>query len=380
MLAIQISTPIVYIVFFLFRLQSYFYKKENLLSGLIFNKENIKIRPEYENVLRFYGYDLDGASNMLTESKMNETTGNMTDVTEATDSAMSTSGNETKTDADEKPNEENLTTALPSEASDSQTPTTDEVSGAEENTEDNTQTDDENEDVTTVAPASRKRRGRLGRGLKAKNRRDRKQSPVIKSPVSRHSRSYYVLLDEDYENDFHLDSSSPSSAAPQGPTSTVNPISMPHGTYRNNNPADLFENAHSDTVEHIFYLGDFEVRCPFKLYDTVMKYAHIESLQASVFEIALDTDSYDLLIMRPDHPDGLSDLTSRLSLHESSTLRRIRNSMDFYWVKTIVPKFSLKGNTLLTNDLQNVSPTYKLTEKGNPSNELIFSIFLSHFS
>lgn len=360
---------IVYIVFIhLFRLQSYFYKKENLLSGLIFNKENITIRPEYETVLRFYGYDLDGATNMLTESKMNETAGNMTNVTEATDTAMSTPGNET-TDEDEKGDEE--TTTLPPETSESDPTTTDEGSETEENAEESTVSDDENEDVTTAVPASRKRRGRLGRGLKAKNRRDKKQTPPIKSPVQgaakRRSRSYYVLLDEEYENEFHLDSTSHSSPNPLGPTSTLIPTATAipnvsprptNGKNRNNNQKDLFDNvdSDSDSIEHIFYLSEHEtVRVPFKIYDTVMKYSYIDSLQASVLEIDLDTEYYNLLLFVPDHHDGLSDLTNKLRLHEASTLRRIRNAMEFYWVKTIVPKFSLKGNTILTNDLQNVS-------------------------
>lgn len=348
----------------MFRLQSYFYKKENLLSGLIFNKENITIRQEYETVLRFYGYDLDGATNMLTESKMNETAGSMMNVTEATDTSTSTPGNETTTDADEKGEEE--TTTVQPETSDNDPPT-DEVSGTEENAEESTVGDDESEDVTTTAPPSRKRRGRLGRGLKAKNRRDNKQTPLIKSPVQgvakRRSRSYYVLLDEEYENEFHLDSTAHTSPSPSGPTSTLIPTAIPiasprptFGKNRNNNQKDLFENVDSDSIEHIFYLNEHEtVRVPFKIYDTVMKYAYVDSLRASVLEIDLDTDYYNLLLFVPDHHDGLSDLTNKLRLHEASTLRRIRNTMEFYWVKTIVPKFNLKGNTILTNDLQNVS-------------------------
>lgn len=336
------------------------------MSGLIFNKENITIRSEYETVLRFYGYDLDGASNMLTESKMNETTGNMTSVTEATDSTMSTPGNETS-DGDEKQADEVTTLQPTEETSEEGNATTDEVSGTEDNTEDETTPAvdaDEDEDVTTVAPPSRKRRARLG-GHRAKNRRDKKQSLAIKSPfegvTKRRSRSYYVLLDEDYENDFHLDSTPPASAAPpMGPTSTANPITSPRPSYskyrHNNHPKDLFDNPNSDTVEHIFYISNHEsVRVPFKIYDSVMKYAHVDSLEASVLEIDLDTEYYNLIIIVPDHLDGLSDLTNKLRLHEASTLRRIRNAMEFFWVKTIVPKFNLKGNTILTNDLQNVS-------------------------
>lgn len=330
-------------------MQSYFYKKENLLSGLIFNKENITIKSEYETVLRFYGYDLDGASNMLTESKMNETAGNMTSVSEATDASATTPEGETNTErADD-------VTTLPPEASDSDSSTTSDVSEADDNTESTPSGDEENEDVTTAAPA-RKRRGRLGRGLKGKLRRQ--QSPA--SPLStRRSRSYYVLLDEDYENEFHVEVTTVGPVGVHVTTMNPAPISSTHSainSHRTSSQKELFDNVKSDSVEHIFYLNSHEtVRVPFKIYDTVMKYAHVESLQASVLEIDLDTDYYNLILIVPDHHDGLAELTNKLRFHEASTLRRIRNSMEFCWVKTSVPKFSLKGNTILTNDLQNVS-------------------------
>lgn len=386
-------------------MQSYFYKKENLLSGLIFSKENIAIRPEYETgesalhkfpilssfwsqpfplssplrnstqVLRFYGYDLDGATNMLTESKMNETAGNMTNVTDATDITTVSEGEEAQT-----------TTTLQPETSEDDTTAVEE--GGDETTEEASEAGEE--DVTTVAPPSRKRRGRLGRGLRQKNRRERPQSPPIKSPVKggtkRLPRSYYVLLDEDYENEFHLDATPPT-PSPLGPVSTIaatpaSPVSASPrpapGKYRKNNPPDLFDNVNSDTVEHIFYINDFDsVRVPFKIYDSVMKYAHVGSLEASVLEIDLDTDYYNLIIIVPDHPDGLRDLTNKLRLHEPSTLRRLRNAMEFYWVKTIVPKFNLKGNTILTNDLQNVSASIYKFVRINSYSGLLFSFSLS---
>lgn len=56
------------------RLRSYFYNQENLLSGLSLSKENVTIRPEYETLLRFYGYDLmSGMMHTSTESSTKET-------------------------------------------------------------------------------------------------------------------------------------------------------------------------------------------------------------------------------------------------------------------------------------------------------------------
>lgn len=326
-------------------------------------------------MLRFYGYDLDGATNMLTESKMNETAGNMTNVTDATDITTVSEGEEAQT-----------TTTLQPETSEDDTTAVEE--GGDETTEEASEAGEE--DVTTVAPPSRKRRGRLGRGLRQKNRRERPQLPPIKSPVKggtkRLPRSYYVLLDEDYENEFHVDATPPT-PSPLGPVSTIaatpaSPVSASPrpapGKYRKNNPPDLFDNVNSDTVEHIFYINDFDsVRVPFKIYDSVMKYAHVGSLEASVLEIDLDTDYYNLIIIVPDHPDGLRDLTNKLRLHEPSTLRRLRNAMEFYWVKTIVPKFNLKGNTILTNDLQNVSASIYKFVRINSYSGLLFSFSLS---
>lgn len=372
---------------FQFPIQSYFYKSENLLSGLIFNKENITIRAEYETVLRFYGYDLDGSSNMLTESKMNETS-----ASPATDSPP---GNETTASTTNEGEVE--TTTLPVEAS---TETNEETDG------ESTPSDDGGEEevttTTTVAPERRKRRGRLGDGRLAKRgqnhyqiRRDKLQHhqnlELKKIHPNRRSRSYYVLLDEYETDDFHTHhhhypeheaSTFPTITTPSSslPDVSVTPVGVPAtstqshqhhhhsdqpisissarpiiGKYHRNTNKELFENPKSDTVEHIFYLNEHEtVRVPFKIYDSVMKFAHIPSLQASVLEIELDTEYYNLIIIMPDHYEGLKDLTNRLRLHESSTLRKLRATMEYCWVKTIVPKFSLKGNTILTNDLQNV--------------------------
>lgn len=138
------------------------------------------------------------------------------------------------------------------------------------------------------------------------------------------------------------------SPAPEARTAVSN-------KYLNKHDQDLFENVNTDTVEHLFYLDEYEsIRVPYKIYDTVMKFAHIDSIGASAIEIDLDTDFYTLIILMPEHQSGLPALVEKLCLHDANLLRHIRGQLDYQWVKTIVPKFSLKGNTLLTNDLQNV--------------------------
>jgi Serpin (serine protease inhibitor) len=371
MIAIISSAIFIFFLSHFSHSQSYFYKKENLLSGLIFNKENITIRQEYETVLRFYGYDLDGSSTMQTEAQ------GMINVTEATDMSSTTTSSSSQNDMnavgekEDSPTTETVaaTETPQSDEAEENTATTIEASETDENEE-----EVENEETTTVAPI-RKRRGRLGRGLKSKYRREKKQSSAgMKSPtVTRLSRSYYVLLDEDYENEFLLDvlpspTPLPSFPTPTAtshqPSSTENPISTSVspsvGKYRQSNHKDLFENVNSDTIEHIFYLNEHEtIHVPYKLYDTVMKYAYVESLHASFLEIDLDSEYYNLIVIIPEHHDGLSHLIPKLKLQ---SLRHIRSTrMEYYWVKTIVPKFNLKGNTILTNDLQNVSFNFRFS-------------------
>lgn len=114
-----------------------------------------------------------------------------------------------------------------------------------------------------------------------------------------------------------------------------------------------------DTIEHNFYLSETEtVKVPYKIYNTILKYAYIERLQSTVLELELDSDDYMLIIILPDYEFGLSNLMKLLQIGDNvPNLRDIVKQMTPSWVKTIVPKFNLKGNIILTSDLQNVCIT-----------------------
>ncbi|KAJ8915661.1 hypothetical protein NQ315_003445 [Exocentrus adspersus] len=64
-------------------LKSYFIPKEGFLAGMTLNHENVTLRPEYEEILRFYGYDTATFNNALypqpeTTSKPQTTSGEIT--------------------------------------------------------------------------------------------------------------------------------------------------------------------------------------------------------------------------------------------------------------------------------------------------------------
>lgn len=112
-----------------------------------------------------------------------------------------------------------------------------------------------------------------------------------------------------------------------------------------------------DAIEHNFYLTETEtVKVPYKIYNTILKYAYVDRLQSTVLELELDSDDYKLIIILPDYEFGLGNLMKLLQNGENvPNLRDIVKQMTPSWVKTIVPKFTLKGNIILTSDLQNVS-------------------------
>lgn len=113
---------------------------------------------------------------------------------------------------------------------------------------------------------------------------------------------------------------------------------------------------HHDEIDHIFYLNPHDsIRIGFKVYNTILRFAYIPEIQASVLELPLDSENYSLLIFVPDQP--IDDLVNVLGTHLSPSLADIRAALRNNWIKTMIPKFHLKGNVVLTGDLMKVCVT-----------------------
>lgn len=178
----------------------------------------------------------------------------------------------------------------------------------------------------------------------------------------RNSRTSRVKKDADSYNSFI-----PLAPSGYGVPSDVN-LYDPYFHYATPNPPDLyypegnpifatkdFEYAdhHHDEVDHIFYLSPHDsIRIGFKVYNTILRFAYIPSLQASALELPLDSDNYSLLILVPDQP--IEDMVHVLGSHLSPSLSNIRAALKENWIKTMIPKFQLKGNVVLTGDLMKV--------------------------
>ncbi|KAG4065065.1 hypothetical protein HA402_007462 [Bradysia odoriphaga] len=126
--------------------------------------------------------------------------------------------------------------------------------------------------------------------------------------------------------------------------------------YPENNPVFIatkdfdYDDHHHDEIDHIFYLNPHDsIRVGYRVYNTILRYAYIPGIQASVLELPLDSENYSLLIMVPDQP--VDDMVDILCSHLSPSLITIRASLRDNWIRTMIPKFHLRGNVVLTGDL-----------------------------
>lgn len=361
------------------RLRSYFYSHENLLSGLSLSKENVTVRPEYENILRFYGYDLENG-NMITSGKSAckneteeapitttieaetmttedvtteipttmsppETTTTTTSMTTTTTkaqttstvvptTAMASSPLETTTSAVPrtteyivkfKPPSSDLSEALESSTVDIETTT---MSSREAGTEVPDSSSNADDDLNSL----KRRRRRKNRTF---NRWRRSPAPL----------NYFLSNLEDHSQ-FTISSGTPH---PQ--------YSISDYVVQNFNLKDALNETpqHEDVITHLFYLNHLDtINVPYKVFNSIMKFGYFNSIQSSVLEVDLDDPTHTLLIILPEYGYGLDTLISTMKSHYAPLLREVREALQPTWVKAIVPKFYLTGHITLTGDLQNV--------------------------
>ncbi|KAL1394344.1 hypothetical protein pipiens_003078 [Culex pipiens pipiens] len=346
------------------RLRSYFYQKENLLSGLSLSSENITIRPEYESVLKFYGYDLDNIPEMHMQTTTTTTILPMSTESEETttfptdyemtsseeEEAMSTTESipttlDYTTGSSEEDEETTVTTESEQQSGEDETTTV----GTDEDVESTTL--EEQTEAPGEAPAEggeKRRRNLRKRGQRLSQSQRRQSHPNYRTRTLRSKRNpeeFDLASHQRFLQNFLLQdvtTASPFAAFPSFSAERSNQFQQDR----------LLE----DTIEHNFYLSETEtVKVPYKIYNTILKYAYIERLQSTVLELELDSDDYMLIIILPDYEFGLSNLMKLLQIGDNvPNLRDIVKQMTPSWVKTIVPKFNLKGNIILTSDLQNM--------------------------
>lgn len=369
------------------RLRSYFYSQENLLSGLSLSKENITIRPEYETILRFYGYDLEnggmmssgknegGAEEAATETTTTEnqtttssettepsttseipitTTEEVESTTIENNTTTAVTESTTTTTTAASPSKVTISTKLETTTTKTEEPTTTETPNTTMYifkfkppkgdqslaTTDSSETTTEMEDGTTtlgLAENDLKRRRRRKQRTFTRNKR---------SPIQ------YVIADKDSMAHFNFNTGTPHPQYEISDYVVSEKFQLKSPDYNGNYQ-------HEEVINHVFYLNHLETvnDVPYKVFNTIMRFGYLSTIKSSILEVELDNENYNMLILLPDYEHGLENLITTMKSHYVPTIREMRNSLQSTWVKAIVPKFFLKGHVILTGDLQNVGNT-----------------------
>lgn len=451
-------------MFFFFAFQSYFYQQENIFSGLSLNRDSVTIRIKYEQVLRFYGYNLDTGIIVLKDnSDRPKPTTTIAPKEEATTMAATTVGSQPSTmvaeqpEATQQPNAEPADTTVPvvvatttespkdmveviSELSqsdvaeitppstepDTPPPTTDSpmpettaspptTTGAPEampaktttamavETEaipletttktpdditttaappDTTTTTAAPPDTTTTAAQPDTTTVVAMTTMPAEAIPEETTSPpppettvgTTDSPTTETlsvAESRVAPIVQQRANTFIY------TLKPETPRRR--PLRMPAPNRIPKKSKRSFPSGHTqdysanvqfmpqdfdqmlDEHNHIFYVSPTEsVQAPFKTYNTILRFAHVEALKSSVLELPLDSDNYNLLLLLPDQPYGLDSLVATMASESAPSLRDIRAKLKPEWIQAMVPKFNLEGNIVLTGDLMKVSGRLKM--------------------
>ncbi|XP_066582477.1 uncharacterized protein [Prorops nasuta] len=377
------------------RLRTYL-NADGFLGGLTLNRENTKLRPEYEDILRFYGFDvgaLQGSVNETTLTPDGNATATSTDQPMATDQTTVDMGNDTL----------NAVTTPANDSSD--------ANGAPGNTVaplmTNTPNPSSPDGQTTMSstPATTLMPGDVGASSTTVppdgNATDNTSPPPLPAGRNAIAQDYTSSggLPNDastVSTDLPIDgSTSLTSTAEIGSTDlpgVAGATAIPNVAATNTNrnlanrdsenrvkrrtrrslrgyfstypdegiwmqdlgiwksyPTDSKETV-SDTTEVPFLINGCDVSTVSATrYVAVLPFAYFPSLHAAVLEFPLDDPRYNILLMMPtDQTD-----THRLArdLHGKS-LRLLRKHLQPTWVKATIPSFMLRGFVTLTSFLQ----------------------------
>uniref|UniRef100_A0A2S2NX58 Leukocyte elastase inhibitor C n=1 Tax=Schizaphis graminum TaxID=13262 RepID=A0A2S2NX58_SCHGA len=121
--------------------------------------------------------------------------------------------------------------------------------------------------------------------------------------------------------------------------------------YKTYGPPSGWMDRSSNPFESINLFNAGYQRIPFFTYTAVLPFGFIFELKSQVIEIPLDDPKYTLMILMPNHPNGLSEL---LLLLPSMSLRNIHNSLKPTAVHATVPTFKYTAKVDLTSALQQI--------------------------
>ncbi|XP_055377858.1 glia-derived nexin [Condylostylus longicornis] len=328
------------------RLRTYFFSQDNPLNGLCLNKENVTITPEYEAILKFYGFDLDfriaEIQTFISETSITLKNDSVFEVNHTTENAMQNVSSVT------------INPITETNFSNNQTDIITTVKTLMNNTEVEIITTTEKTSVTTNFAEEITTSTEIATEIPELAAYVRPK--VNFNSVKNKKISDYWFVNDDEAILTHVVKTQDISSLPipLHYTPFVKFANIGNfGVELDSRYLFPKETSHKNTINHIFYLNNHEtIQTNYKTYNSVLNYKYLASQKTTILELELNSINYNLIIFLPDFNIDID--TAIKSLKNIPSLRFLKKLMKPKWVHAIIPDFRLKGKIYLTNDLQNM--------------------------
>ncbi|KAK0094418.1 hypothetical protein PV326_010921 [Microctonus aethiopoides] len=311
------------------RLRSYL-NADTFLGGLTLNRDDITLRPEYEDILRFYGFDIANTTDSNDTIAINDTT------TMATNLGMTTTIN----------TDDSMTMSTPSPTTmDAAIIATTKMTEMNNITDDNqvrlmTTTDNINSSdnmqtiiptvasVTTMSPSNQNNDAPIQSNDDNNVRKRRSIKQRRSFPIYQERPIWIDDLNgwQDYSSTFDDDDDDDIGGIPDQGSAQLNFL------------------VHGCDVSTISTTS----------YTAIFPFAYFPSLRALALEFPLDDSRYNIIIFVPTEGNDSKTLNRLLA---TKSLRQLRESLKPTWIRATIPSFMLRGFITLTPYLQRLGIT-----------------------
>ncbi|XP_044003366.1 uncharacterized protein LOC122848947 isoform X2 [Aphidius gifuensis] len=322
------------------RLRSYL-NADTFLAGLTLNQDNVQLRPEYEDILRFYGFNVDTVVNNNTMNSTDQST--MTLNTNSSTTNMTNALVLSNVDITNSSSANNTVVPTPSINLIASDITIDNSTNSSSVQINQTLNQTKNRMPPTVTDLT---------GMPAVNIMD--MMAVESSPDNMTSNQHSLTSDE--ADQFVTIDMVPtvSSAIDIGTKpSVINSSSRKKRLARSQRSFDTIpvsDSTDQGTTELNFQVNGIAASIISTAYYTaILPFAHIHAIHSFAVEFPLDDSRYNVIMVLPADSIRSRNLIRLLS---GETLRHIRKSMKPTWVKMQIPSFMLGGFVRLTSYLQ----------------------------
>lgn len=332
--------------------QSYFIPQEGFLSGLSLSSDKVILNSEYEEILRFYGFDMTPFNTPTTTESITTTTENSfinsTTVKKEQDDYEELNAAVTGTDITLLDSTTIFQTTEQTISFSSIDTTTDVISEMPKITEMSTlSTQMVTESVTVTTPLS--------------NTVDTTTEIAQNNLTTTTTLETTTFVDNTKQNKIRK-------------RSLIDHILENSNNKHKTRPFDYNQNRGTN---YLFLVnGHYETEgINYMIYNTILPFCYNRDINSLVLKFPLDNPEYYLLLILPVDSFGINKLVC--DLNEITNLKDIISQMSPHYVQAVIPNFKLHGFTVLTSSLQKVSNNfYSFIQFFLKSKALNYSLYL----